>query len=138
MLSHLLYVSKRSQTCTDSEIEKILQACKRNNASIDITGVLLYSDTNFVQYLEGDYKQIVGLYDRIKSDPRHRNAVLIANSPITERIFPSWQMGAKKINDKVQYLTEIDEEDKKEFTNILEGKSVQGTKALALMHKFFK
>jgi hypothetical protein len=61
MLSHLIYVSNRAQNCTQSEIEKILESCKKNNVQYDITGVLLYSDTKFVQYIEGQYKEIMGL-----------------------------------------------------------------------------
>ena len=73
MLSQLVYVSIRKPQCTEEEIQKILDACKRNNQGKDITGVLLYSGTHFVQYLEGDFKKINELYDNIKSDVRHKN-----------------------------------------------------------------
>jgi hypothetical protein len=139
MLSHLVYVSTRTPICTDEEIEKILASCKKNNAGLDITGVLLYSDKNFVQYLEGEYKAIIELYDRIKTDKRHRNAVLITSAPIHTRGFPSWQMGAKKINSgKIEFRTEVTESENILFQDILSGKSQQGTKAMELMQKMFK
>jgi hypothetical protein len=139
MLSHLIYVSNRAQNCTQAEIEKILESCKKNNFKYDITGVLLYSNTKFVQYIEGEYKEIMGLYDRIKGDPRHTNAVLLTSSPISERSFPSWQMGAKKFDTaSIDFKTSVNEGDKIVFESILSGKKAEDNKAIALMKKFFK
>jgi hypothetical protein len=139
MLSHLVYVSARKQNCTEEEIQKILTSCKSNNATIDITGVLLYSETHFIQYLEGDYKKIIGLYDKIKLDPRHKNAVLVSSAQINERCFPSWQMGAKRFdNNTINFLTDVSATDKAVFNNILTGKNQEGNKAQVLLKKFFK
>lgn len=138
MLSHLVYVSNRTPKCTEEEVKKILAACKKNNAGIDITGVLLYSPTHFVQYLEGDYKEIMGLYDRIKKDDRHKNATLITSSPIASRTFPSWQMGAKKLDESIDFKTDMSSEDRTLFAGILEGKAQEGNRAMTLMKKFFK
>lgn len=139
MLSHLVYVSSRKPNCTQEEIEKILASCQKNNAGIDITGVLLYSDTHFVQYIEGEYKIIISLYDKIKTDNRHKNPVLITSAPIQSRSFPSWQMGAKKFDaKKIEYSTAISESEKQIFHAILQGKNQEGNKALVLMQKFFK
>lgn len=139
MLSHLIYVSNRSQICTQAEIDKILDACKRNNVKYDITGVLLYSDTKFVQYIEGEYKEIMGLYDRIKGDPRHTSPVLLNSSPITERSFPSWQMGAKKFDTaSIDFRTAVSDSDKVVFESLLSAKKTDDNRAIALMKKFFK
>lgn len=139
MLSHLVYVSVRKKECTDEEIDKILSACKRNNPKLDITGVLLYSKTHFLQYLEGDYKEISGLYEKIKTDNRHKNVVLITTGPIEERTFPSWEMGSKEISeDKVEFQTDLTEEEAKTFQDIISGKNQEGNKSLHLIKKFFK
>jgi hypothetical protein len=139
MLSHLVYVSNRKPNCTEEEIEKILAACQKNNAHLNITGVLMYSDTHFVQYLEGDYKEIVGLYDKIKGDDRHKNAVLITSAPISSRLFPNWQMGSKKItSSEIDFKTDITPEDKATFQDILAGKKQENNRAVTLMQKVFK
>lgn len=139
MLSHLIYVSNRAPHCTQAEIEKILDSCKRNNVKYDITGVLLYSDTKFVQYIEGEYKEIMGLYDKIKGDPRHTNAVLLTSSGISERSFPSWQMGAKKLDTaSIDFKTSVSDSDKLIFESLLSGKKAEGNKAIAVMKKFFR
>jgi hypothetical protein len=139
MLSHLVYVSVRKPNCTEEEIEKILASCKKNNIGIDITGVLLYSNTNFVQYIEGEYKEIMSLYDKIKGDDRHKNPVLISSAPITQRSFPSWQMGSRKFDaSSVDFKTTINEADQKIFNDILAGKNAEASKSIALIQKFFK
>jgi len=138
MLSQLVYVSNRKPSCTDQEIEKILASCKKNNPSLDITGVLLYSDTKFIQMVEGDSKVITTLYDKIKTDSRHSNTRMISYGPIKERAFPSWHMGARKISgSEVDFKTEISTEDKSIFSSILQGKEENGARVLNLLKKFF-
>lgn len=138
MLSQLVYVSNRKSTCTEAEIEKILASCKKNNPGLDITGILLYSDTKFIQMVEGNSKVITTLYDKIKMDSRHSNVMMISYGPIKERAFPSWHMGARKIQgSEVDFRTAITTEDKDIFSKILEGREENGIKVLGLLKKFF-
>ncbi len=137
MLSQLIYVSVRANECSDSEIQKILESSIRNNAKIDITGVLLYSDKKFLQCLEGDYDEIMALYDKIKLDKRHKNVVLITVGMIKERFFPSWQMGSKKINSDYEFSTKMSLSEKKDFNAILKGEKPTESKAIDLIKKFF-
>jgi len=124
MLSYLVYISFRSENCTEEEIQNILKACQSNNKSKDITGVLMYSDKKFVQYLEGEYDTILELFNKIKTDKRHFNVIMLTSFPIKQRAFPSWQMGSKKMDlENLDYLTNISPDDKKEFQNILSGKA---------------
>lgn len=137
MLSQLVYVSNRKLTCTQEEIDKIVASCKKNNPELGITGVLLYSDTKFIQLVEGESKTITSLYDKIKTDTRHANAIMISYNPIKERAFPSWHMGTKQVGTDVQYLTEISSEDKDAFSSILNGKEENGQKVLNIIKRFF-
>jgi hypothetical protein len=138
MLSQLIYVSNRKSTCTPAEIDKILMSCEKNNPPLNITGVLLYSDSKFIQLVEGEAKVIVDLYDKIKKDARHANPVMISYGPIKEKSFPSWHMGTKNIsNNEVDYKTNITKDDKTMFNNILSGKAEDGQKVLSVLKKFF-
>ena len=67
----LVYTSKRLPNCTDEEIEKILNSCKKNNAPQNITGLLLLAGDKFIQCLEGDKARVTAVYDKIKNDDRH-------------------------------------------------------------------
>lgn len=138
MLSQLVYVSNRKATCTQEEIDKILASCKKNNPPLDITGVLLYSDTKFIQLVEGDARVIMILYDKIKLDSRHSSPLMLSYGPIKEKAFPSWHMGTKNIGEKeVDFKTTISPEDKALFDNLLNGKEEDGKRILNLLKKFF-
>ncbi len=139
MLSNLIYVSVRKPKCTEKEIDNILAACQRNNDHLDITGVLLYSNTHFVQYLEGAYESIFELYEKIKKDDRHENVVMISSSPIRQRYFPSWQMGSKQFsNDKLEFRTALEDNEKELFQSILKGEVRKDNQALDLIAKIFR
>ncbi len=139
MLAHLAYVSARKNNCTEEEIEKILISCKKNNPPLDITGVLLYSENKFIQYVEGESTSLMTLYDKIKKDVRHEKAVMISYSPISSRIFPSWHMGSRKIaSNEIGFLTDITDSDKDVFEKIMNDKEAEGAKVQSLLMKFFK
>jgi hypothetical protein len=139
MLAHLAYVSVRKKNCTQEEIDTILASCKTNNGPLDITGVLLYSDTKFIQYVEGESSSLMTLYDKIKKDTRHERAVMVSYGPVQSRIFPSWQMGSRKIaGDDVGFVTDITPDDKVVFQKIMNGAETEGAKVQSLLLKFFK
>ena len=139
MLSQLTYISSRNSNCTSEEIEKILVSYQKNNPSLDITGVLLYSDSKFIQMVEGNSKVILELYDKIKLDNRHCNAVMISYGLIKERTFPSWHMGNRKIEgSKIDFKTEISTEDEVTFYNMLSGKEESGAKVIGLLKNSFR
>lgn len=138
MLSQLVYVSNRKPNCTAEEIDKILASCKKNNPPLNITGVLLFSETKFIQLVEGDAKVIMALYDKIKKDNRHSLPVMISYNPIPEKSFPSWHMGSRNISKtEIQFKTDISKDDKVVFDSILSGKEENGQKVLNLLKKFF-
>lgn len=138
MLSQLVYVSNRKPNCSAEEIEKILASCKKNNPALNITGVLLYSDSKFIQLVEGDAKVITTLYDKIKLDARHSNPMMLSYGPIKEKSFPSWHMGSKKMaSNDVDFKTDISTEDRAIFNNLLNGVEADGQRILNILKKFF-
>ncbi len=136
MLSELVYISRRTPTCTDYDVTQILQASTQQNKKRGVTGVLLYSKTQFIQILEGDNEAIVTLYDHIKKDKRHRNAFLISLRPIERRYFTSWQMGTKKMDENYEFLTPLNAHEKEAFKELLMRKNFN--QAIDLMHKVFR
>lgn len=47
------------------QIEQILFVSRRNNEAAEITGALLFSDTNFSQVLEGPRADVERLYETL-------------------------------------------------------------------------
>ena len=138
MLYQLVYKSFRNPNCDETEIQKILDSCKANNPSKDITGVLLHTENNFIQYIEGK-KDIIDLYDLIKADNRHSKVVLLSYGILKERVFPSWHMGYKNISrENINFMTDANQKDKDVFESIMKGEKQTDTSATELLVKFFR
>ena len=138
-LSCLVYTSYRKPICDDKEIEKILSACKNNNKPKGITGVLLYSDNRFLQYLEGNEHDIQSLYLKIKEDPRHAAVTQRDFKPITQRLFPSWEMAHKDISDKnLSYDTVSTHEHKQLLEKLINDDLDFRNEGIKVLQLFFK
>lgn len=138
-LSYLIYSSVRNANCTDDEVKKILASCERDNPGKNITGVLVHSENYFLQFLEGDADEIMGLFNHIKKDPRHSKVILLNKGVIDSRMFPSWHMGYKDASKgEVSLLTQSSNEEKDVFNKLLKGEVVEDNKALNMLAKFYK
>jgi len=93
MLITLIYGSNSSHPLSETELLEILGSCRKNNAELNITGMLLYHDGNFIQVLEGEEDVVVALYEKISQDPRHENVLTYVKQPIGQREFSDWEMG---------------------------------------------
>lgn len=137
MLSELIYVSSRVNIGNEEEIDDILTVCQNNNKD-KITGTLLYSRTRFIQYLEGEYREVKETFERIKGDTRHRSVQLVIFSPIKERVFPGWVMGQKDVEDvSVTLRSRLTREESRVFKELLEGKASQDHVLSGIIKKFF-
>lgn len=87
------YISTAHTRLRESELEHLLKLCRTRNQQDAVTGVLLYNDGNFMQYLEGPDAALRQTYQRIRVDPLHGNLVELLLEPITERVFTTWAMG---------------------------------------------
>jgi len=94
----MLYVSGASSQMSDTEIEDILTASRRNNLRDGVTGMLLWADGVFIQVLEGEPDTVRPLYRRIQADDRHRNLMLVLEQAAENRLFSQWSMGFKQLD----------------------------------------
>ena len=93
MLVRLLYASRASASIDQEELHTLLRHCKSANPRQGVTGVLCFSSGIFMQVLEGCRMAVNALYNKIVSDPRHTDVVLLDYAEIRERRFAGWSMG---------------------------------------------
>lgn len=86
------YVSSAVFQFSESTLLDLVEQSQRNNQKLGITGILVYSDGNFMQVIEGADLVTNALYERIKLDARHRNVVTIEQRSIEVREFQGWSM----------------------------------------------
>jgi hypothetical protein len=100
MLVRLIYASRARVPISSEVIDSILASARKNNPGQGITGVLCYSDSIFVQVLEGGRDQVNRIYGNLQRDERHHDLVLLAYESIDERQYSSWTMGKIRL-DKI-------------------------------------
>ena len=88
----LVYASKFKPGIDPSELAKIHLLAGRNNKKNDITGVLIFGNDYFLQYIEGTSEALNTLYSKVINDPRHEDVRLLDYSAIPERLFEKWAM----------------------------------------------
>lgn len=93
MLVRLMYASRATELVNQDDLVAILKKSKINNPVQGVTGVLCFSGGIFLQVLEGGRSAVSALYNKIVSDPRHREVILLSFEEISERSFACWSMG---------------------------------------------
>lgn len=97
-MKYLLYASSGIREFGPDDINDILEVSRRNNAEAGVSGMLLYAMGNFIQYIEGEEREIDLLYARIADDPRHRQITVLNEGGTDVRQFPDWTMGYKPLD----------------------------------------
>lgn len=91
-LNSLIYKSRCKSVANWDLVESILTSSARNNPVNEITGVLVVTETHFLQVLEGEFEPLNATFDRIARDSRHEGTQLISFTEISERRFADWAM----------------------------------------------
>ena len=98
-LISLIYVSSAQVPFSNGDLTALLEISRRNNALIDVTGMLVYRDGNFMQAIEGEEQTIHRLQEKIERDPRHDGVITLLTQRIETRQFPEWSMGFRNLAD---------------------------------------
>jgi hypothetical protein len=93
VLFYLLYQSRADRTFALEDLPRLLGQSTRHNSRAGLTGLLVYRDGRFMQYLEGPREAVADLMTRIKADARHHDVETLAQGPIATRAFGGWSMG---------------------------------------------
>ena len=102
----LIYKSRAKQRIDWETVRKLIRKSEENNEDAGITGVLLATETHFLQVLEGSFDQVNELFMRIVRDTRHDQVQLIAFDCVESRLFGGWAMHGVGIFDFNQELVD--------------------------------
>ena len=110
----VFYVSRATAAFDSAQVQSILQASRRQNSRLDVTGCLLFSGHCFAQVLEGRQAVVSALTRRIAADPRHVGVRVLSETKRDEREYADWAMG---------YLYDLNLEDDLETLLMIPGRS---------------
>lgn len=93
VLHSVAYASSVTRQPQPGELGELLRAARERNGQYGLTGLLLYEDGQFLQYLEGPAPHLELVYRSIRKNPLHEGLVELMRKPITQRVFANWAMG---------------------------------------------
>lgn len=97
-LYSLVYSSFAITLFDDAELEALLAQSRAANAEAEITGVLLYRNGRFIQFLEGPEDHVRALIARIAADSRHGDVRVLVEGRPEARQFGEWTMGYEPVD----------------------------------------
>jgi hypothetical protein len=102
-LSSVVYRSRAVSELSDYDLYELIQASQARNAREAITGLMLYDDGRFYQWLEGPPRNVTRLMNTIATDNRHTDIEILSDKVTTTRQFGDWKMrlatrGARSIH----------------------------------------
>ena len=98
-LVHLVYTSIAAREFSKEDHTELLKKSRAANELLGVTGMLLFSEGNFFQVLEGEPEVVDALYTKISRDPRHTMSATIVREAIPKRFFGDWSMGFSDVTE---------------------------------------
>jgi len=78
-------------------VSDILEQSVRHNSSNNITGCLAFTETHFVQILEGSHSSLDVLLLKLLLDERHTDLEVLDRERVAARSFGDWSMISPKL-----------------------------------------
>ena len=104
---YLIYKSDSIKDLNKEHLYKILEKSRIYNKSVGISGILVCINEDihpdlingvFIQFLEGDKKEIDKLMEKIRKNKLHQNVEIISEGRSLKRYFQNWNMGLRNLN----------------------------------------
>jgi hypothetical protein len=93
MLRSILYFSNSTLVYSNGTgIDQLVHQSRTWNNSVGITGALVFTERNFVQFIEGPEGAIADLLEKIRADRRHTGMNVIQDATAQDRYFQRWSL----------------------------------------------
>lgn len=91
-LNVLAYRSVAVPPPSESDLQALVRTAQARNSVLGLTGVLLYDNGTFFQWLEGPEEGLSRVWSSIQHDPRHCDVTVLRDEPISDRVFEGWAL----------------------------------------------
>ena len=91
-LSTIVYRSKAVRALSPPELHDLTRVAQARNARESVTGLMLYDNERFFQWLEGPPGSVERVMGSIRADKRHRDIEVLENQAVRARTFDGWTM----------------------------------------------
>jgi methanogenic corrinoid protein MtbC1 len=91
-LSTVVYRSRAVNPLSATELYDLAVAAQVRNRRASITGLVLYDNARFFQWLEGPAESVAQIMRDIRNDPRHTDVEVLEDHSSPARVFADWDM----------------------------------------------
>lgn len=91
-LAQLIYRSVAAWPLARLELKDLLEQAQARNQREGLTGLLVYQQGRFVQWLEGPPEPLQQVWQGIQRDARHLEVERLTTPHLHHRLFPDWRM----------------------------------------------
>ena len=127
----ICYVSNSKKELDYHQVRILLEVCREKNMKLGIKGVLLYSDGNFFQILEGEKDIVSNVFNKIEKDPRHYGLNIIIRRDIPLETYEEYKIDI--LDDEQRFAYEVPGE----YQDALQGIPVDVRKTMERMLEKF-
>ncbi len=92
VLTNVVYRSRAARPLSPAELHDLTLTAQVRNEREGITGLLLYDEGRFFQWLEGSAESLKRLMDSIRRDSRHVDVQVLRDCPTPSRRFTGWSL----------------------------------------------
>lgn len=92
-----IYTSYPSDSLTPGALAELMARARLHNVQHAITGILLHTDDQFMQVVEGPQATVEQLMARIHKDTRHEDVRIIMTHTVSRRDFGEWGMALRAL-----------------------------------------
>jgi len=91
-LARVVYRSRAVRSVSPPELHELTAFSQARNSRESITGLMLYDDSNFFQWLEGPPQGVDRVMRSIRNDKRHTDIDILSQRSAASRTFGDWSM----------------------------------------------
>ena len=91
-LSTVVYRSRAVKALSPAQLHDLTRTSQARNGREAVTGLMLYDDHHFYQWLEGPVDSVDRVMSSIRNDGRHTDIRVVRHQPAEARSFGDWSM----------------------------------------------
>jgi hypothetical protein len=98
----MAYRSRAVHAPTERELDQLLRKAQERNRTEHLSGLLIYDQGYFFQWIEGPSDALGRVWHSIQGDPRHREIEVLREQVIDRRFFGHWDMRlARRVRGRI-------------------------------------
>ncbi|WP_281991450.1 BLUF domain-containing protein [Aquimarina aggregata] len=94
------YVSTINSSLSKSEVKMLMGFVKDRNSILGVTGILIHTEGNFFQVLEGEQELVKSLFKKIKIDDRHHSIIKMLDTTTDSTSFSQYHSSFTVVSER--------------------------------------